>query len=165
MKETESKLPPSGPIETEGAAHPPPVYEIDPASVRDACENALETWQPAMGQFFLARFLGLNLQYDDQHCTINFEVTNFMLNPKGTLHGGISALVLDTSMGHLISHLYGPASTLEMKVQYLRAIKPGPAKVVARVLKPGRKVCFVQADFFDSDGKVAAFATATWTML
>lgn len=140
-------------------------YEIDPVAVRNACENALQTWRPAMGEFFLARFLGLSLHYDDCHCTIEFDVAEFMLNPKGTLHGGIIALVLDTSMGHLLTHLNGAASTLEIKVQYLRAVGPGPAKVVASVLKKGRSVSFLQANFYDSQGELAAFATSTWQML
>lgn len=140
------------------------MYKINPLAVRDRCEHALATWQPAMGEFFLARFLGLELHYNDDHCTIEFDVADFMLNPKGTLHGGVTALVLDTSMGHLLAHLYGPASTLEMKVQYLRAINPGSAKVVASVLQKGHSVCFLQAHFYDSHGEIAAFATSTWKL-
>ncbi|TCT03708.1 PaaI family thioesterase [Paralcaligenes ureilyticus] len=164
MKNTLPTATPTDANNTESRSNRLRDYEIDPVAVRAACENALETWRPAMGEFFLARFLGLALRYDDQHCTIDFDVADFMLNPKGTLHGGIIALTLDTSMGHLLSHLYGTASTLEMKVQYLRAVAPGPAKVVASVLKKGHSVCFLQADFYDSSGEMAAFATSTWKL-
>lgn len=139
-------------------------YEIDPVAMRAICEDALETWQPAMGAFFLARFLGLKFCYSDEQCTIEFDVAPFMLNPKGTLHGGIVALVLDTAMGHLLAHLFGGGSTLEMKVQYLRAVVPGPARVVAKVIRGGHSICFFEASLYDSNGEIAAFATSTWKL-
>lgn len=164
MKNTLPTSTPTGSNNRESCSSRVRDYEIDPVAVRTACENALETWQPAMGEFFLARFLGLTLRYDDHHCTIDFDVADFMLNPKGTLHGGVIALVLDTSMGHLLSHLYGSASTLEIKVQYLRGVAPGPAKVIASVINKGHSICFLQANFLDSSGEIAAFATSTWKL-
>ena len=37
-----------------------------------------------------------------------------MFNPQGALHGGVIATVMDISMGHLLNHVDGPGSTVEM---------------------------------------------------
>lgn len=124
----------------------------------------METHEQVPGQFFLARLLGLDLQYDEDSCTITFDVADFMMNPQGTLHGGIFALVMDVSMGHLLARMAGPCATLEMKTQYLRAVSPGPAKVVGSILKRGRSVSFLESRFYDSTGKLAAFSTSTWKL-
>ena len=135
---------------------------IDAPVARERLEYALEAHRPEMGQFFLAQFLGFKFEYTEDSCTIRFHVHDFMCNPKGTLHGGIIATALDTSMGHLIAHLQAPASTIEMKTQYLRAVKPGPCEVKATVLKPGRSLWFMEANLYNGEGQRAAFATSTW---
>ncbi len=137
---------------------------VNPETTREAFERAMESHQQVFGQFFMARLLGLDLKYDDHSCTITFDVADFMLNPQGTLHGGIVALVTDVSMGHLLAKVAGPCATLEMKTQYLRAILPGPAKVVGSILKRGRSVSFLESRFYDSTGELAAFSTSTWKL-
>lgn len=138
------------------------VKTINAAVVRERFDHALEAHRPEMGRFFLAHFLGFQFDYTDDSCTIRFDVHDFMCNPKGTLHGGIIATALDTSMGHLVAHLHAPASTVEMKTQYLRAVKPGPCEVKATVLKRGKSLWFLEASLYNAEGDRAAFATATW---
>lgn len=140
------------------------VEVIDAVSARERLEHAIEVHRPEVGRFFLAQFLGFNFEYGEDSCTIRFEVRDFMLNPSGALHGGLAATVLDTAMGHLISHLHARAATVEMKTQYLRAVLPGECTAVATVLKRGSRLWFVQADLYDSDQKLAAFSTATWAV-
>lgn len=138
---------------------------INRAAARRTFECALESHAQVMGQFFLARLLGLELEYDDHHCTIGFDVADFMLNPQGTLHGGVIALVMDVSMGHLLAKLQGPGATLEMKTQYLSAVTHGRARVVGSILRRGRNIWFLESRFFTSEGDLAAFSTSTWKLL
>lgn len=138
---------------------------VDGAATREAFEHALATHRQVPGQFFMARLLGLDLTYTEDTCTITFEVKDFMLNPHATLHGGIVALVMDVSMGHLLMQIGGPCTTLEMKTQYLAAVRPGPAKVVGQILRRGRSVSFLESRFYDASGQLAAFSTSTWKLL
>jgi acyl-CoA thioesterase len=142
-----------------------PPMTVDADATRSAFEHALATHRQVPGQFFMARLLGLEIEYSEDTCTISFDVKDFMLNPQATLHGGIVALVMDVSMGHMLNRIDGACTTLEMKTQYLAAIRPGPAKVVGQVLRRGRSVSFLESRFYDSTGQLAAFATSTWKLL
>jgi len=94
--------------------------------------------------------------------TVEFDVRDFMYNPQGSLHGGIAALAMDVSMGHLLNHLKGPGATLEMKVQYMRAVRGGRVAATGRVLRRGKEIAFLESRLTDSEGQLAAMATSTW---
>lgn len=136
---------------------------MDEISARKAFEAALDTQRPDFESFFLARFLGLSFTYSDDTCRIDFPIHDFMFNPQGTLHGGVAAFVLDVAMGHLLKHATGaPGATLEMKVQYLSALRPPGAACEARFLRKGQRIAFLEARIWDHDGNLAAAGTSTW---
>jgi uncharacterized protein (TIGR00369 family) len=138
---------------------------MDDAKAREMFETALATQEPAFGRFFLAKFLGFDISYTDETCTVAFAVRDYMFNPQGSLHGGIAASALDVSMGHLIHHVTGaPGLTLEMKVQFMRPARPGPVACVGRFLRRGRTLSAMESRMTDSDGKLLSMATATWKM-
>ena len=140
---------------------------MDENAARAAFEEALRTHKPAFGSFFLAKLFGLEITYtEEETCRIEVDVKDFMFNPQGFLHGGVSAFLLDVSMGHLIVHLTGaPGLTLEMKIQYLRPIGAGRIVCEGRFLKRGRRISFMETRITGPDGKLAAIATGTWQML
>lgn len=135
---------------------------IDQDLARLAFDQALADHEQAFGQFFLAKLLGFAITYPDDTCRVEFPVRDFMYNPQGSLHGGIIALAMDVSMGHLLNRLQGPGATLEMKVQYLRPLRGGAAVATGRVLRHGREIAFLESRLTDADGKLAAVATSTW---
>lgn len=135
---------------------------VDLTAARTAFENAAQTHEQVHERFFMARLLGLSFSYSDETCAVTFEAESFMFNPKGSLHGGVMCLVMDVTMGHLLNHLEQPAVTLEIKTQFMRAIRGGTVRAVGSVLQRGRSVCYTQCQLFDQEGKLAAFATATW---
>ena len=136
--------------------------KIDHEVARGAFERALAQHEQAFGQFFLAKLLGFEITYPDDTCQVEFPVQDFMYNPQGSLHGGVIALAMDVSMGHLLNRLQGPGATLEMKVQYLRAVRGGNAVATGRVLRRGREIAFLESRLIDAEGKLAAMATSTW---
>ena len=138
---------------------------MDENAARAAFEAALQTHRPGFGTFFLARFLGLEIDYADETCVVEFEIRDFMFNPQGSLHGGIIATVLDISMGHLLRRTGGAGMTLEMKTQYLRPVASGRVRCEARFLKRGRSVNYLESRMADADGKLVAVATSTWQLL
>jgi uncharacterized protein (TIGR00369 family) len=138
---------------------------IDEDRARQAFEAALAEHTQAFGTFFLARFLGLEISYGDDCCIVEFETADFMFNPQGSLHGGVIVTAMDISMGHLLNHLQGPGMTLELKTQFVRAVRGGRVKAIGKAIRRGTGISFMESTFFDADGELAAFATSTWKSL
>ena len=138
---------------------------MDEAAARAAFETALATQNPGFGTFVLARFLGFDIASPDDASVVTFTVREDMLNPQGSLHGGLAAVALDVSMGHLIHHATGmPGLTLEMKVSYMRPAMPGRVQATGRFLKRGRSISTMESRMTGPDGKLLSMATATWKM-
>lgn len=138
---------------------------IDETEARAAFENALATYEQDFGKFFLARLFGLELAYTADECIITFDLKEFMLNPQGGIHGGITAFALDVSMGHLLRQTSGPGTTIEMKVQYLKAVRSGRLTCTARFIRRGGSISFLRSELVDEHGEMIAYATSTWKLL
>lgn len=138
---------------------------MDEKIVRAAFEFAIKHSKPEFEKFFLSQFLGLQFEYQDDACTIYFEVKDFMFNPQGTLHGGVIATVMDISMGHLLKQVAGPGTTLEMKTQYVKAVTAGKLCCKGEFTHKGRGISYLKSTMTDADGNVIAFATATLKLL
>ncbi|HEY0219618.1 MAG TPA: PaaI family thioesterase [Afipia sp.] len=128
-------------------------------------DRAMLDGSQEFGSFFISRLFGMNVSYDEECCTVSFEVVPQMFNPQGSLHGGVLATALDISMGHLLKHCFGAGATLEMKVQYFDAIRSGIVHCRASFLKKGRKIFFLRSHASDVSGREIAFATSTWKLL
>ena len=139
--------------------------KLDEAVARQAFEAALKNYEQDFGKFFLARLFGCEFHYTDDTCEVSFELKDFMLNPQGGLHGGVTAFVLDISMGHLLWHSSGPGTTVEMKVQYAKAARAGHLTATARFIRRGRGISFLRSELMDDKGELIAFATSTWKSL
>jgi uncharacterized protein (TIGR00369 family) len=125
-------------------------------------ERAVGDGQQVFGSFFLSRLLGFEVSYTDETCIVAFDVMPGLFNPQGTLHGGILATAMDISMGHLLNRNDGPGATLEMKVQYLSAVTSGRVRCEGGFLRRGRSISFLQSRASAEDGRLIAYATATW---
>ena len=139
--------------------------KLDEAVTRRAFEEALASYEQDFGKFFLARLFGCEFQYAEDACRVSFDLKDFMLNPQGGLHGGVTAFVLDISMGHLLWHKSGPGTTLEMKVQYAKAARSGRLAATARFIRHGRGISYLRSELTDDAGDLVAFATSTWKSL
>ena len=138
---------------------------LDQAQARRAFDDALASYEQDFGRFFLARLFGCEFEYTDDACQVSFELKDFMLNPQGGLHGGVTAFVLDISMGHLLWKKSGPGTTLEMKVQYAKAARAGHMTATARFIRHGRGISYLRSELVDDKGELIAFATSTWKSL
>ena len=146
--------------------------KIDQKKVRDHIDNVLQDCQQVFEKFFLAKFIGLNFDYlpenahdsDKKKLKITFNINEMLLNPQGSLHGGVMATVMDISMGHLLNKTVGKGATIEMKIQYLRPLREGRVTCEGRFIKKGRTLSFMESRLSDGAGKLAAIATATWKM-
>jgi len=88
------------------------------------------------------------------------------LNPAGTVHGGVAATLLDTSMGLAIHSTLEKAvgsTTLEFKISLLRPITPETGLITAEgvVLSCGRRVGTAEGRITDGQGRLLAHGTTT----
>ena len=146
--------------------------QIDQQQVLDHIDNVLQDCEQVFEKFFLAKFIGLNFEYLPENfdkfeksvLRITFDVNEMLMNPQGSLHGGIIATVMDISMGHLLNKTVGKGATIELKIQYLRPVREGRVTCEGRFIKKGRSLSFMESRLSDQAGKLAAVATATWKM-
>lgn len=86
----------------------------------------------------------------------------------GTLCGQSLMAAGDTAMALAVGVQLGefkPMTTVGMTTSFLRPVSGGDARVVARVLKPGRNLVFGEIEVADRDGKLAAHMTTTYALL
>jgi uncharacterized protein (TIGR00369 family) len=88
------------------------------------------------------------------------------LNPWGTVHGGLSATLLDSCMGLAIQSTLErgvSSTTLEFKISLLRPITPDTGLITAegRVLNCGRRIGTAEGRITDGRGRLLAHGTTT----
>ncbi|KHJ83688.1 hypothetical protein OESDEN_16611 [Oesophagostomum dentatum] len=89
------------------------------------------------------------LSASEGHVKVEFEVSEAMLNPVGTLHGGCTATLVDmfTTAACVASPRGLPGVSVDLHVTYLSAVKEGETVVIdAEVTKAGRTLSFTKAD-------------------
>ena len=85
-------------------------------------------------------------------------------NPMGTLHGGIFCDLADAAMGFAYAATLGEGeafTTVELKINFLRAVRKATLTAEARVVKAGSTVGYVECDVRDQTGKLVARAAST----
>jgi uncharacterized protein (TIGR00369 family) len=87
-------------------------------------------------------------------------------NPIGIVHGGLLCTLLDTAMGLAVQTLMPPGasfSTIEIKVNFLKAVRAGDGDLAARgrVTKRGSRVTFTEAEVRDPGGSLVGTATSS----
>lgn len=100
-----------------------------------------------------------------QTLELRFPLNEWMLNPMGTMHGGIIATTVDLTMG-MLTRFYrhtGTVSTVTLGLSYMRPVRArGSVTVQACMEKLGRSVAFLNARVFDVDGHLCVTATASF---
>jgi uncharacterized protein (TIGR00369 family) len=88
------------------------------------------------------------------------------VNTAGGLQGGLIATMADVTAGQLAARAtpFGHAiATTDLFIRYLRPIKVGPARAVARILRLGKRSVVIQVDVYRSnDDEVCATATVNF---
>ena len=90
-------------------------------------------------------------------------------NPHGSLHGGLMATLIECGAAGCAVRAAGSENIVasDMNIRFLGVVKVGPARVIAKVLRRGRRAVVVQADVIDAgDGrKLVASSTLSYTLL
>src|SRR5882724_3241301 len=82
-------------------------------------------------------------------------------NPLGSIHGGYTAALLDSSMACAVH------STLEVKINYVRPVtsETGEMRAEGKVIHSGKRIATAEGRLFDSAGKLYAHGTTTCLIL
>jgi uncharacterized protein (TIGR00369 family) len=92
--------------------------------------------------------------------------TDAHLNPAGTVHGGLTATLLDSCMGLAVQSMLDKGvaqTTLEFKISLLRPITPETGLILAegKVLNCGRRIGTAEGRVTDTQGRLLAHGTTT----
>ena len=100
--------------------------------------------------------------------TVEFVVREDFLNSNGVLHGGVIASIADEAAWHAMIHAYKgerPATTTELKVNYLRPIAGRKMRARAYALRAGKTLFVARVDLFDGQKKLSAVGLVTYMLL
>jgi uncharacterized protein (TIGR00369 family) len=115
----------------------------------------------------IAQTLGYDVtEAVNERVVVTAEPTDAHLNPAGTVHGGLTATLLDSCMGLAVQTTLEKGvgqTTLEFKISLLRPITPetGLIKAEGGVLSRGRRVGTAEGRITDQDGRLLAHGTTT----
>ncbi len=114
---------------------------------------------------FLATIGASSPEATDGRATLTLDADERHLNEAGTIHGGLLATLVDTTMGAAILSVVEDETpaTSQLTVTYLRPGKPGPLTVTATVRKRGDNLTVCESEV-EQDGKSLVHALATFAL-
>lgn len=115
--------------------------------------------EPASTGDDFVRLIGLRVT-DRSESEVRYEldVQPRLMNPYGTLHGGIVYSLADTSMGGALSAALAPnerTATIEVKINYLAPVREGTVHCVTRIIQRGKRIAVLESDVYNGDRMVA----------
>ncbi|MDA0206714.1 MAG: PaaI family thioesterase [Acidobacteria bacterium] len=113
--------------------------------------------------------LALRLVEDHEDgVTVELPLREEFSNSDGYLHGGVTAALIDGSLGVAIQRRYGPerrGTTTEMKVNFLRPAHQGVLTARARIIKAGRTLVVGEVNVFDQERRHIAVGLLTYMLI
>jgi uncharacterized protein (TIGR00369 family) len=115
----------------------------------------------------IARTLGYDIvEAESGRVAITLIPTGDHLNPSGTVHGGLTATLLDSCMGLAILTTLDRGigeTTLEFKISLVRPITPetGLIRAEGTVLSRGRRIGTAEGRITDDKGRLLVHGTTT----
>ncbi|XP_002735754.1 acyl-coenzyme A thioesterase 13-like [Saccoglossus kowalevskii] len=91
-------------------------------------------------------------------CKFSLKVDEGHLNTGGTLHGGLTATLVDSLTTAAIMTAGGsPGVSVDLNVTYMKAVKEGETiSINAEVLKLGKRLAFTTCDISNENGILIA---------
>lgn len=119
----------------------------------------------------MAETMGFVLwEVNEGQAIFSCRIDRHLLNPFGTVHGGLALALLDSAAGCAL-HTTLPAGTgytsVETKANYTRPLtaESGVVKAVGQLLSKGRKIATAEAKLFTDDGALVAHGSSTLLIL
>lgn len=117
----------------------------------------------------LHELIGLERTWTGERtCRGETEVTPFLYNLNGAMHGGVIAYIADTVMGSLV-HRFLPKErmsvTSEIKINYMRPATEGKLITLAEILHLGKRTAVAECKMYDEDQNLVGCSTASFIIL
>lgn len=133
----------------------------------------IEALRAVLPQVAAAWVLELDLQLLEARpgeVVMSLPVAPKQVHGGGVLCGQAMMAAADTAMILAIVTKLGefkPMTTVQLQTSFLRPVAgdAGEVRVIARVLRMGRKLVFGEIELLDAQGELAAHATTTYTLL
>lgn len=126
---------------------------------RRLLEEMFEGTRPlfALGQRAGLRFTG----FKEGMAELELEVRPEHHNPFHVVHGGVIFGLLDTAMGFAATSVLVDdevAQTVDVKINFVKALTQGRLRATSKVLRRGRTVCHLEASALDDQDELVAQA-------
>jgi uncharacterized protein (TIGR00369 family) len=131
--------------------------------------EAMEKYNVDKSKTLLANTLKMKPKMQDNgscHCTI--PITRLVKNFINTVHGGITATLVDTTMGSLVINnldQHEGTVTSELKLNYLRPGVGNSLTCVASTIHKGRKIHVCEARVFNDKDELILHATGSFFII
>jgi uncharacterized protein (TIGR00369 family) len=113
----------------------------------------------------VSRLIGFVMKsIEPGHAIFEMEADERHHNPMGTLHGGIYCDLADAAMGFAYAATLAEGetfTTIELKINFLGAVRKATLTAEARVVKAGSTLGYVECEVKDHTGKLVAKAAST----
>ena len=113
----------------------------------------------------IGRLLGFVLKgLEPGRAVFEMEADESHHNPMGTLHGGVYCDLADAAMGYAYAATLAEGesfTTVELKINFLRAVRQGKLTAEAKVVTAGSALGYVECHVADPAGKLVARASST----
>ena len=113
----------------------------------------------------IARTLGYDVaEAEKGRVLVTLVPTDAHLNPAGTVHGGLTATLLDSCMGLAIQSTLDKdvsQTTLEFKISLVITPETGEVRAEGKVLHCGRRIGTAEGRVVDGQGRLLAHGTTT----
>ncbi|NBU83323.1 MAG: PaaI family thioesterase [Sphingomonadaceae bacterium] len=106
----------------------------------------------------------LSVDVETKTVRMSFQPDDRVINPRGTIQGGIVTAMLDDCAayaGIVAMGEPGFIASLELKTSFFSAAYPGQLFAEGRCIKMGKSSCFLEAELTNADGKLLAKLTST----
>jgi len=112
------------------------------------------------------QLLGIEtMENDDGEVVLTVTVTEKLLQFYGKVHGGVIATLVDVAAAVALNQQLGAdrgASTVEMKVNYLRPVEKGTLYAKGEAINLGRTLAVGNASVWDDQNRKIAYGIATY---
>jgi len=113
----------------------------------------------------VSRLIGFEMKsIEPGHAIFQMEADERHHNPMGTVHGGIYCDLADAAMGFAYAATLAEGetfTTIELKINFLGAVRKAILTAEARVVKAGSTLGYVECEVKDQTGKLVAKAAST----
>src|SRR5262249_3118740 len=115
--------------------------------------------------FPLARLVGLVIrEIEPGRAVTEMRAEERHHNPMGTVHGGVYSDLADAAMGWAFAATLAEGedfTTIELKINFLRAVRQATLTAEAKVIKNGSTLGYVECEVKDEQGRLVAKASST----